>query len=284
MVSKLARMEDHLLTDHNRISYIELIIYGVLFLAVLLGIPETRKRSRQADGHASHFNSFREVLYTATLRPVRMANTEFIVSSFTLWSSFAFGTVLIMTQSVPLVFSGLYGWEPWQTGVVQVVLFIGEAIGLFACVVQDIFIYPWATKKKENPEARLFTSIPGSFLGLTLGLFLYAWTASASVPWIAPAIGLACVGFGIMCIVQAVTVYVTDSYPSHAASAISVVACGENIFAAFLPLSTRDMYDTLGFHWASTFLGCIGLLVSCAPVVLLLAGPRIRSKSQYAGY
>lgn len=83
--------------------------------------------------------------------------------------------------------------------------------------------------------------------------------------------------------VQAVSVYVTDCYASHASSAISGVAFGENIFAAILPLATRDMYTKLGFQWASSLLGFIGLLLSMAPVVLIFAGKTIRAKSKYMG-
>jgi len=217
-----------------------------------------------------------------------MLLTEPVISAFTLWSSFCFGTVFLFTQSVPQVFGTNYGWAEYKTGVVQISLLIGEFIGLLACFLQNHFLYPLSAKaNKENPaqpvhEGRLYLSIPGSLIGLAGGYFVYAWTSYPSIPWIGSAVGMALVGFGAMTVVQAVVCYVTDSYASHAASAVAGNAFGENIFAGFLPLATLRMYRAdvgMGFNWASSFLGFLALLLSCVPVVLVLTGKSIRRRS-----
>jgi len=214
--------------------------------------------------------------------------TEVVISTFTLWSSFCFGTVFIFTQSIPQVFGELYGWNDYETGLVQIAVVIGEALGYGACLIQNRFLYYRLSTRNDDGqpvhEGRLYLSMFGGFVGLSGGYFVYAWSSYPSVPWIGPTIGLSMVGFGVMTVVQAVVCYVTDSYASHAGSAVAANAFGENIFAAFLPLATLRMYRSdvgMGFQWASSFLGFLGLLLSCVPIVLMFVGPSIRKRSPF---
>lgn len=96
-----------------------------------------------------------------------------------------------------------------------------------------------------------------------------------------PTVGLALVGFGIMVIITAVDMYITDAYTKFAGSAIAAVALGENLFAAWLPLATHSMYTSLGFQWASSLLGFVALLLTLAPIVLIWRGESIRRKSKF---
>lgn len=272
-----------ILANTDRIFYIQLIIYGALFPNVYLGLQEARPKDDRKDPWTlGKFWKQGNEMLTTILRSTKLLTTEIIVGTFTLWSSFAFGCVFMCSQSVPQVFTALYGWSEWQTGLVQVSLFIGEVLGFGICLLQDNVIYPYFTANRSNPEARLYTSVPATLFGLMGGFFLYAWSSYSETLWIVPAIGLALIGLGITCIVQAVSVYVTDSYASHASSAISAVAFGENVFAALLPLATRDMYDRLGFQWASTLLAFAALGLSLVPVVLVLSGDKIRGRSRFA--
>lgn len=221
-----------------------------------------------------------------------MLCSEGVVLSFGLWSAFCIGTAFMFTQSIVQVFSELYGWTFFGTGLVQCAVVIGELIGLFASLVQDRLYFASAKRNKETPgkpvpEARLYLSIPASFIGLCGGLFYFAWTSYSSIPWIVPSISLAFVGFGMFCSTAGVTTYVVDAYAKYAASAIAGIAFLENTLAAFLPLATQDMYRALGFQWASSLLGFVALALSCIPLVLLRYGTRIRARSPFmseAGY
>jgi len=79
--------------------------------------------------------------------------------------------------------------------------------------------------------------------------------------------------------VQAVSTCITDAYPALAASAIAALSLGENIFAAYPPLATSRMYEDLGFHWTSSTLAFLALVLSIVPVVLLLQGHQVRARS-----
>lgn len=285
----------------SRILYIELIFYSACFPFLIWLIKETRgptilirkaKRIRGTTGQqifarAEHeHSSISQRLQESIVLPTRLLCTELVVFSFTLWSGFAFGTVFLFTQSITQTYATDYGWGTFLTSEVQAAVLVGEILGFLASLYQNRLYFRSAARNKESPgtpipESRLWLSIPGSIIGLTAGFFWYAWTSSPSLPWILPSIGTAMVGFGIFTVASAVTNYVSDAYAKYAGSALSAVAFGENMFGAFLPLAAQAMYTNLGFGWASSLLGFMGLGLSVAPVVLLVGGRQIRRRSPF---
>jgi len=238
--------------------------------------------SSKNDGSSSLAN-----LKVTVIRAIHLLVTEFTVSSFTLWSSFAFGTVFLFTQSIPIVYSTLYAFSESSSGLIQATIFLGEILGFLACLAQNRLYANHVHRRHKagldtQLEKRLYLSIPASFLGLTAGLFVYAWTSlpEQRYHWALPSIGLLLVGFGITCIVQAASIYITDRYAEHAASAIAAVAMGENVFAAFLPLAANAMYGRLGFGWASSLVGFVALAVSFAPIGIAVLERRERGKGK----
>lgn len=287
----------------GRIFLSQIIFYAALFPVLLCGLPEIRpdvilrqraRALRKATGKEvyaeaeTHHTSLGDIVRETLIRPTRMLCTEAVVFSFGMWSAFCVGTAYMFTQSIVQVYSSLYGWTFYGTGLVQGALVLGELLGLFASLFQDALYFRSAHRNKSHPgvpipEARLYLSIPASFLGLAGGLFTFAWTSYPSIPWIAPTIALALVGLGMFLSVTAVTTYLLDAYARYAASAIAGAAFLENILAAFLPLATQSMYRTLGFQWASSLLGFLALGLSVVPVVLCVCGERIRERSPFMG-
>jgi len=214
--------------------------------------------------------------------------TEPVLIACTLWSSFSFGTVYVFTQSTEQVFTALYGWESWYVGYLQMAVVVGQILGWFATFYGTNVYLKSAARNEETPgrpipEARLYVSIFGSFVGITGGMFVYAWTSYPYLPWIAPTIGLGMVGFGIQTVISAIADYVVDCYAgsNYVASAVSAVAAGENLVAGFLPLAAQSMYRTLGFNWASTLLAFVALVLSFAPVVFVWKGRQFRERSPF---
>jgi hypothetical protein len=228
----------------------------------------------------------KEFIYSNVIRPFRLLFTEPVVFVFTLLSALSYGIVFISTQSVTQVYATNYGWEDYQAGLVQASIIIGEFAGFITCLIQNR-IYSRAAAahsgqpNRSLPEVRLYLSIPGSFVGLTGGIFWYGWTSYRFLPWILPSVGLGFIGFGTMVVMQAIMMYITDAYTKYAGSASAAVCFGENVFAAFLPLSAMSIYTNLGFQWGSSLLGFIALLLSFAPAVLVLKGEDIRRRSPF---
>lgn len=289
------------------IGYIQLIWFTALFPLFISIIRETRgsvilrarahnirsTTNRQAYTHEEIAKRSQNTKYhlwstlkTSVRRPLYMLFTEPVVFFFTIWSAFSVGTVYLFTQSVETVFVGLYDWNAAQAGYVQSAVVIGEIVGWFLSLPSARLYFASASRNKEIPgvpipEARLYMSILGGFLGMAAGMFVYAWTSYPSFPWIAPAIGLFMVGVGIDLVVVAIADYVVDAYSKYAGSAVAAVVLGENIMSAFLPLAAQSMYASLGFQWASSLLGFLALLLAFAPVVLVIWGRKIRARSPF---
>lgn len=226
-----------------------------------------------------------DALKISFMRPTKMLATEFVVSSFTLWVSFAWGILFLFQISVPIVFSNLYGFNTFQTSLIQLALSLGAIVATIVNPIQDMLYLKSAKRNMERPgkpipEARLYFAVPGSLL-FTVGMFWYGWSSFRNIHWIVPALGIACVGFGIYSIYLAVVNYLADAYEKYAASALSAASMGRNVFGAFLPLATPALYQNVNYRWASTLLGFIGLVLSAVPVLLLVKGEAIRARSPF---
>jgi MFS family permease len=292
--------QNHLLKI-PRIFVGQIIFYSALLPILFFALPEVRpdvilhKRAakiRRETGLNVHTaqektkTSVSDILTETLIRPTRLLFTEGVLISLGMWSAFVIGIAFMFTQSIMQVYSGLYGWTFFGTGMVQSAIVVGELVGVFAQLLQDRVYFASAKNNTEDPghplpEARLYLSIPASFVGLTGGLFFFAWTSFESVPWIVPSIALGFVGFGMFLCTTALTTYIVDAYAKYAASSVAGVAFLENFMAAFLPLATQSMYRTLGFNWASSLLGFIALILSCIPVVLIRYGRKLRERSPF---
>lgn len=230
--------------------------------------------------------SFVRLLYDSTIRPLWLFCTEPVLFTFTIWIALAISNVFLATQSVAQTFGRDHGFGDVQAGYIEGALVVGETIGLAFSILQGYLYQRSASKNPDRPgvhvpESILTLSIPGSFIGVTGGLFIYAWTSYPDIPWIAPTIGLGIIGIGIQLVVCSGVTYVEESYGVYGGSAVAAIAFIENSFSAFLPLSAKSLYSTLGFQWSSTLLAFFALILSFGPVVLYLKGPQIRARSKF---
>ncbi|KAG8631155.1 hypothetical protein KVT40_000295 [Elsinoe batatas] len=287
--------------DWTWIIWIQVIFHATLFTLIAIVLKETRgsvilrrraeltqKRTGRPAVAVTDVNSppAVEILTISLRRPVWMFLTEYVVFTFTMWSAFSVGLVYLFTQSTEIVFTDLYGWTPLSAGYVQSSIAIGMLIAWVVNFYSERLYFASASRNSEEvgvpiPEAHLYVSIFGTFVGVLGGMFIYAWTAYPTVPWIGPAIGLAMVGFGINTIVTAVGHYLTCCYARFAISACGAVGAGENLFASFLPLATMAMYRRLGLHLPSTILGILAIPLGLAPVIMIIRGRQIRAKSPF---
>jgi MFS family permease len=278
------------------IGYLQLIWFGALFPlyyfffyesradVILARRPMSKEDTEQRSGPSSDISL--KGLITSTTRPVVLFCTEPVLFVSTLWSSFTVGTLFLFTQSVEQVFMELYGWSVEATGYVQAAVVIGEILGWTLNFLSRKLYFASASRNTETPgspipEARLYMAVVGGVLGISGGMFVYAWTSYPHIPWIAPAISLAMVGAGSVLVVTGVSDYVVDAYSTYAGSAIGAVATGENLFSAFLPLATMSMYHTLGLNWASTLLGFISLVLALLPTLMFVGGREVRARSTF---
>jgi len=280
--------------------YMQIIYYSIMFPFIAIILQETRAeaillskaRGMRKQGLRAYTKAELDPtplvghILKSAQRPVMMLCTEFVVTTSTIWSAFLFGNIYLFTQSSEQVFITLYGWTATQSGYLLAAVVIGELIGIIGPIANDYFYFRSAKNNPENPgqplpESRLYTATVGGLLGVTGGMFVYAWTSYSDLPWIGPAVGLAMVGFGVTVVVNAIANYVVDAYANYAASAVAAIALGENVFIAFLPFAAQPMYTRLGFQWASTLLAFVSLALSAFPFVMIRYGKKIRQKSPF---
>lgn len=211
-------------------GHIETIWTAVLLPLFFLAMPESRgsvileQRAKRLRSEGKNAYTREELQRTPVLdiiknsvqRPLYMLCSEPVLVVATLWSAFSFGVIYLFTQSVELVFTSLYGWDAIQAGYVQVSLVVGEILGWLFCLSTDHWYYSSVYRNTESPntpipEARLYSAILGGFVGVSGGMFVYAWTSFSSVTWGAPVVGLIMVGAGSTTVVVGICHYVVVS-------------------------------------------------------------------------
>jgi hypothetical protein len=113
------------------------------------------------------------------------------------------------------------------------------------------------------------------------GLFIFGWTSSKNIFWLAPVIGLVSMGFGFFTIFQAALNYLVDTFQKYAASAIAANTLLRSVFAGIFPLFVNPMFHHLGIPWASSLLGLIAVALIPIPYVFYVYGPSIRKRGKF---
>jgi hypothetical protein len=73
-----------------------------------------------------------------------------------------------------------------------------------------------------------------------------------------------------------------EGYPQYAASALAANALVRCIFAAAFPLFGVQMYEKLGYQWATTLLAFLTVVMLPFPYLFFRFGKKIRGRSRYA--
>ncbi|KAG2157948.1 MFS polyamine transporter [Suillus bovinus] len=229
--------------------------------------------------------SWRTVMTKSLGRPFVLFAHEPIVQLLGVYMAYLYGLLYLLLTTIPSIFQGLYQQPVGIAGLHYIALGIGlsAASQLNARTMDKVYIY---LKNKHGgvakPEFRLPAMVPGSLL-LPIGCFIVGWTSEAQIPWIAPDIGIALVGAGIILNFQCIQTYIVDCFTLHAASALAAVSCLRSLAGFGFPLFAPAMYKALGFGKGDTILAVVAIVIGCpAPWILWHYGERIRNSSRHA--
>ncbi|KAJ5511293.1 Major facilitator superfamily [Penicillium expansum] len=219
------------------------------------------------------------------LRPIHMLVTEPIVGFICLYIACEFATLFSFFAAFPLIFRGIYHFNLEDSGLVFLSIVVGSLLGTVTVIICNIFLYlPKASKHPDGqipPEYRLYPALIGS-VGLPIGLFWFAWTARADIPWASPVVAIVVFAWGNLCVFVSTTQYLVDTYHGlTVASAMSANGLARYGLAAAFPLFTIQMYNKLGTEWASSLLGFIAVALLPVPWVFFKSGKRWRALSKY---
>ncbi|KAI5118253.1 hypothetical protein M0805_007502 [Coniferiporia weirii] len=287
-------MDPHL--EWRWIQWIHLMVTGALLAVLLLFLKETRssvllmrlaRRMRKETGDERYRvrveddrGSLRDLILTSCTRPIYLLFTEPIVASFSLWVGFAWGVLYVLVESISPAFQELHHFNIGEVGTVFVTMLIGSILGYLMNTFYQEKMYKKHVKARGH-EARLYAACFAAAL-FPASMFLYAWTAFASVHWIGMAIGITLFIWAMYIIYLAVFTYLADCYGPFASSALAGQSLCRNLAGTVFPLFTTQMFARLGVRWAATVFACVALLMAPVPFVLFRWGPQIRARSKFA--
>ncbi|BGP36379.1 hypothetical protein JCM10450v2_000279 [Rhodotorula kratochvilovae] len=276
------------------IQWVQMMLCGVLTVAIIFFTRETRgsvilsrrarKLRKQTGDERYQCRSDAERASLAVLmkvsmtRPLYLLGTEAIVFFFSLWVGFSWGCLYLLVEAVPLIFGNVYGFNKGQVGLTFYSVVLASFIGFGTNFWQErLYRKHVATR---GPEARLYASLVGGLV-FPAGAFILAFSQGRG-HWMGPVVGLTLIFSGVYTVYLAVFSYLADCYTIYASSALSGQSLCRNLAAFAFPLFTTQMYENMGYQWASFLAGCIALALAATPWVLFRFGPKIRQRSKFA--
>ncbi|RHZ56812.1 hypothetical protein CDV55_106094 [Aspergillus turcosus] len=285
--------------------YVLIIWTGAILALICLFVPETyhpvllkrmaanrRKETGDERWTAPAEKSYTSVLHmirSSVYRPMQLLVLEPMCMNLCIFSAILLGILYLFFGAFQLVFSTVYGFNLWQIGC----SFLGILVGMVAAILTDpLWRKNYARLERQYqetvgeknefmPEWRLPPAIGGAPL-VTIGLFIFAWTCYPHVHWIAPIIGSAVFGAGTVLVYSGVFTFLVDAYPTYAASALAANSFARSSFGGVFPLFGIQMYNTLDYHWATSLLAFLTLIMAPFPYIFFRYGSQIRKKSRFA--
>ena len=225
--------------------------------------------------------SLKEMAVKFGVRPFQMLMTP-ICFLMALYASFAYGILYASLTSFPIEFQEERGWNLVVGALPFLALLIGILIGGATNIVNQNYYNRrfLANNSKAVPEARLPPMMVGSVF-FAAGLFLFGWTSSKTISWVAPCFGAILMGFGFFTIFQSALNYLIDTFQAYAASAVAANTFLRSVFAASFPLFVNPMYHHMGIPWASSVFAFVAVAMIPIPFLFFTYGKRLRARGTY---
>lgn len=276
------------------LSNIPLLIIIVLFFRETRGGVTLQKRAKvlrlaTGDDRYSCAMDFaspspKAMLKASSLKAIQMLATEGVVFAFGVWIAFSWFIVFLFLSVIPITFTDKRGWGEGVSGLPYISLVIGATLGWIANNWLQMKKYERLRQDPNHkivPEDRLYGAMAGGVF-LPVGLFIYSFTQYGFVPWIAPAIALAPIAFGIYFIFESTYSYTSDCYGESSSSAIAGQGLMRNTLGAVSPLFATAFFKNMGSQWAGLLLSIVSVVLTFIPFVFFKYGHVLRARSKRA--
>ncbi|KAF4767071.1 hypothetical protein HAV15_009493 [Penicillium sp. str.  len=219
----------------------------------------------------------------ALIKPMEITIKDPAVLFVQIYTAIIYGIYYSFFEVFPLVYPTDYNMNLGQIGLVFLCIMVSCMIGI---AVYASYIHFWTNRRIRRfgfpvNEAFLIPALPASF-GPTIGLFVFAWTARASIHWIVPTIGITIYGATVFIVMQCIFIYIPLTYPKYAASLFaandffrSALACGSVLFA-------HPLFGNLGVARGVSLLGGLSVIGIIGIWLLYFYGSRLRALSKFA--
>ncbi|KAJ5799604.1 uncharacterized protein N7518_001672 [Penicillium psychrosexuale] len=224
-----------------------------------------------------------DIAIDALIKPLEITIKDPAVLFVQIYTAIIYGIYYSFFEVFPLVYPADYNMNLGQIGLVFLCIMVSCIIGIAAYAS---YIHFWMHRRIRRSgfpvnEALLIPALPASF-GPLIGLFLFAWTARASIHWIVPTIGITIYGATVFIIMQCIFIYIPLTYPKYAASLFaandffrSALACGSVLFA-------HPLFGNLGVARGVSLLGGLSVIGIIGIWLLYFYGSRLRALSKFA--
>lgn len=222
-------------------------------------------------------------------RPIEISIVEPVVLLINIYIALVYSVMYLWFEAFPIVFLEVHGFTLVEMGVTYVSIMIGILIGaaIYIPIIYQKFTKVILAGDAIQPEVFLPSAILGSVM-MPIGIFIFAWTASAEIHWMGPIIGAAIFALGAFMIFQTLFNYLSMSFWRYLASVFAGNDLFRSVIAGCFPLFGRPLFMNLSTKkypvaWGSSILGfiCVGMIA--IPVLFYINGPKLRARSKYAG-
>ncbi|PNP48842.1 hypothetical protein THARTR1_10287 [Trichoderma harzianum] len=143
------------------------------------------------------------VLIAALIRPFEITIKDPSIFFVNLYTALTYAIYFTFFEVFPLVFPPFYGFNLGETGLAFLACEVGSILALILYFAYlHFYIIPDNIKNGfREQEHRLLPAIFGSVV-LPIGLFIFAWTARATIHWIVPFIGVTTFVLGQYMVIQ----------------------------------------------------------------------------------
>ncbi|KAK5133872.1 hypothetical protein LTR08_007203 [Meristemomyces frigidus] len=263
-----------------RWSFWVLVIWaGAQWLMIFLLVPETygpvilRRKAVQLrkDTGDSRWQapiekmnkSVAKTVLWSCIRPFQLLFFEQMCLNLCLLSAILLGILYLFFAAFALIFQNNHGFTLSQVGLSFLGIFVGMVLGISS---DPLWRRNYARLVRNNggvsePEFRLPPTILGAII-VPISLFGFAWTTFPWVHWIVPIVFSGFFGLGNIICFSGIFTFLVECYPLYAASALAANSFARSSFAAAFPLFGVQMFERLGYQWASTLLAFIALAMS----------------------
>ncbi|KAJ9669199.1 hypothetical protein H2201_000550 [Coniosporium apollinis] len=218
-------------------------------------------------------------LATSLKRPVKIFMQP-IVAIMSLYQALLFSTTYSLYTNFEDIYSGSYGFNTEQVGLLYLGPGSGFLIAVWFLVPKIDVVYNKLAERHEGkakPEYRLPLANIGAVF-IPTALFWFAWTVHFRVHWAASILSTPFYGIGQVMILNTVQNYYIDSFEKYAASAIAAGAVFRSVVGGIVPLFVPTLFDIVGYGWGISVFAFLSLALAPAPLVFYYYGGKIREK------
>ena len=277
---------------YDLMVWVNMAFAGVMWIAIFF-VPETyapvilknkAKRLRKETGNNKIMTeqeatpmSVSQIINDVFYRPLKFVVQEPVLDLICAFIAMIYALLYAFFFAYPVVFRTLYGYKDDKIGLMYIPILIGALIALLITPMLESQYGKMIRRRTPVPEDRLIGAMIGSPFP-AISLFIFGATLFDHIIWVGPASSGLAFGFGMVLLYYSLNNYLLDSYHKYAASALGTKVFIRSTGGAVFPLFITQMYEGMGFQWASWLLAFVCVVMAFIPFAFYKFGGKLRAK------